>query len=141
MIIEEVTPISPQILDFQKKEWTNADTEHYGIVIDWKKEKKTLVTKDNEKTLGVLELLIQAGVMHIETLIVAHEKQGQGIGKALMQKAEQIAQEYKLHKIYLETGKTWYATKFYEALGYTKTADLPKHFVKSDYVIYSKFLS
>lgn len=46
----------------------------------------------------------------------------------------------KAHKICLFTGKSWSARKFYEKLGYKKTADLPKHYFKVDFVIYSKIL-
>ena len=78
--------------------------------------------------------------MHIEAIIIKHDNYGHGVGKMLMEKAEILATENKLHKIYLETGKTWDATRFYEALGYQVTGELPNHFENQDYVEYSKFL-
>jgi ribosomal protein S18 acetylase RimI-like enzyme len=57
-----------------------------------------------------------------------------------MERAEAIAKQYKLHKVYLDTGKNWKAAKFYESLGYKKTGELPKHLEQQDYIEYSKFL-
>jgi ribosomal protein S18 acetylase RimI-like enzyme len=132
--------VSSEIEVFQKEAWQSADMEYFGRMVDWKKEKQILQAIENEVLVGVLELIIQAGVMHIESVIVKKDKQGQGIGKQLMEKAEAIAKENKLHKLYLETGKNWKATTFYENLSYEKTGDLPKHFKGQDYVEYSKFL-
>jgi len=133
--IQEMSATSPELEEFQKKEWEPADIEHFGRIIDWKKETKVLKALDNNKLVGVLELTIQSGVMHIDSLIVKHERHGHGIGKALMVKAESIASKHKVHKIYLDTGKNWHATKFYEALGYEKTGELPKHLEQQDYVV------
>lgn len=132
--------LSDDAINFVKNEWTKADAVHFGRKIQWNKEKKILQAYEKDIIVGVLELTIQAGVMYIDEVIVRQDMQGKGLGKTLMQKAEDIAREQELHKIYLDTGKTWPATKFYEALGYEKTGELPNHFEKTDYVVYSKFL-
>jgi ribosomal protein S18 acetylase RimI-like enzyme len=138
--IQELDKISPEIETFQKTEWEPADIEHFGRIIDWKKDTKVLNATDNNELVGVLELTIQSGVMHIDSLIVKHKRYGQGIGKALMTKAEELAKKHNLHKIGLDTGKNWPATKFYKSLGYEKTGDLPKHLEQQDYIEFSKFL-
>ncbi len=139
--IKTVEKIDPVTEEFQKAEWIPADLTHFGRKIDWEKENKVFTATEDGKLVGVLEFSIQAGVMHIEALIVKHDEYRRGIGKMLMQKAETLASQRRLHKIYLETGKTWDATKFYEALGYKVTGELPNHFEKQDYVEYTKFLS
>lgn len=138
--IINVDTLPQDAIDFVKKEWPIADTIHFGRQIQWSKEKQALLAKDNEKIVGVLELTMQAGVMYIDELIVDSTKQGQGIGTALMKKAEDIARSNNLHKIYLDTGKNWPAVKFYESLGYQQTGVLPKHYVGIDYLIFTKFL-
>ena len=138
--IQPVEEIDKEIEDFQKEEWEPADMAHFGRIINWEKHNQIFTARENGKLVGVLELCIQAGVMHIEAVIIKHDNYGKGVGKSLMEKAEIIAFENKLHKIYLETGKTWEATKFYEALGYQVTGELPNHFENQDYVEYSKFL-
>jgi|SRR6185369_13604896 len=139
--IKEIEKIDQAIEEFQKAEWIPADLTHFGRKIDWKKENKVFTAIEDGMLVGVLEFSIQGGVMHIESLIVKHDEYRRGVGKILMQNAESLASERQLHKIYLETGKTWDATKFYEELGYKITGELPNHFEKQDYVEYSKFLS
>ena len=78
--------------------------------------------------------------MHINYLIVAHDKKGQGIGKLLTLKAEEFGKKLGAHKAHLITGKDWKAAKFYEKLGYKKIATLSKHHFKQDFVVYEKFL-
>lgn len=65
---------------------------------------------------------------------------GNGIGKSLMDKAEELAIKEKMHKIYLETGKNWDVAEFYKKLGYEQTGVLPQHYQRQDYIILSKFL-
>lgn len=139
--IKEIEKIDQAIEEFQKAEWIPADLTHFGRKIDWKKENKVFTAIEDGTLVGVLELSIQSGVMHIESLIVKHDEYRKGVGKMLMKKAEALASDRQLHKIYLETGKTWDATMFYEALGYKVTGELPNHLEKQDYVEYSKFLS
>ncbi len=131
---------TPQIAAFTKKAWEVADLRHYGEKIDWTKEKCFIQAYDEGILVGSLELDFMAGVMHILDVIVDPIQQQQGIGTLLMQSAETLAKEKSLHKIFLETGKTWDACKFYEKLGYKKTGDLPNHYLQQDYVEYSKFL-
>lgn len=139
--IKAVEKTDQVLEEFQKAEWIPADIAHFGRKIDWKKENKVFTATEDGKLVGVLEFSIQAGVMHIESLIVKHDEYRKGVGTMLMQKAESLAYERQLHKIYLETGKTWDATKFYEVLGYKVTGELPNHFGKQAYVEYTKFLS
>lgn len=138
--IQIVDAISPEIENFQKAQWALADLKHFGRVVSWQRKSKVLKAMQNNELIGVLDLNFQSGVMHIDGLIIKEDKQRQGIGKALMLKAEEIARENNLHKIYLDTGKMWPANDFYQSLGYTITAELQDHLEHQDYVIYSKFL-
>jgi len=140
IVIDSQDILPPDAIDFVKSQWPIADKVHFGHEVEWKKEKKALIAKDDVQIVGVLEYTIQAGVMYIDEIIIAHDQQGKGIGKMLMEHVEEIATNDHLHKIYLDTGATWPAVKFYEALGYIKTGDLPKHLAGQDYVIFSKFL-
>lgn len=138
--IKIIPDTTAHIIEFLKQEWDIANITHFGKPVEWKKEKQTLQAFENDKLVGVLELVMQTGVMHINEIIIKHTHQQQGIGKSLMRKAEEIARQNHMHKIYFETGTDWPARKFYESLGYEKTGDLPKHWVQHDFVIYTKFL-
>lgn len=125
---------------FYKDIWHNANIEYYGKQIDWSTTTRFIEAYDKAELVGVLELRVQVGVAYVFEVAVAYSHQGKGVGKVLMQKAEEIAKEMKCHKIYLETGKTWGKTTFYEKLGYEQTGIFPKHFGGHDYIQYSKFL-
>lgn len=140
LIIQRTDQLSDDAITFVKYEWIVADKVHFGREIKWQKEKQALTASDNDEIVGVIELTIQAGVMYIDELIVASHRQGQGIGTQLMQKAEELAREKHLHKIYLDTGSNWPAVKFYENLGYQQTGILSKHYENLDYIIFTKFL-
>ena len=121
-------------------EWKKADLTHFGQAVDWTKKEFHLKVTKNRKTVGYVKFAIEAGVCNIQEIIVAHDHQGQGIGRELMKETEKIAKESKVHKITLTTGKGWPSEKFYQALGYKQTGVLEKHSFKKDHVIYSKFI-
>jgi ribosomal protein S18 acetylase RimI-like enzyme len=135
----EVKKISKKLRSFQIEEWKKADLDHFGREIDWEKEIRVILAKEGKQVVGMLEIKIKAGVMHIESLIVEHNHYRQRIGRSLLLKAETIAREFKVHKIFLETGADWQARKLYESFGFQKTGDLPNHYEGRDYVEYSKF--
>jgi ribosomal protein S18 acetylase RimI-like enzyme len=126
---------------FKKSEWKIADQEHYGQEVDWdSKENVYLKATDGDRVVGVLEMEIKLGVASIDTVIVARNERCKGIGKQLMNQAEQIAREKDCHKLSLYTGKVWEANKLYTSLGYEPTADQANHYLHHDFVEYSKFL-
>ena len=125
---------------FAEKEWAIADTEHFGRPSRWQEQHSYIRAVDNDKILGVLHYSFKAGVMEIETVIVSHNQQGQGVGSELMMKAEEVARREGLHKLFLSTGEGWTAVGFYKKLGFTQTGKLKKHYLKRDWVEFSKFL-
>jgi ribosomal protein S18 acetylase RimI-like enzyme len=132
---------TPLVSSFSNKVWKTADLQYSGRIINWKKEVRFIHAYTNKQLVGLIELTMEAGVMIILDLAIDYTYQNQGIGTILMHRAEKLAKQHKVHKISLETGKTWKVRKFYEKLGYIKTGDLLMHFAKQDYVQYSKFLS
>lgn len=131
------------VLEFERNEWQVADKEHYGIDVasDEFEGKPFYVTAyEGDAIVGVLTLSIRALVVSIDTLIVAKNKRGLGIGKALMKEAEQLAKAHHAHKIYLLTGKSWDAVHFYTARGYKITGELPNHYFHEDFVELTKYL-
>ncbi len=128
-----------EIKGFNKKAWKEADQEHYGLGVRWVGKEFFLKATQEGKIVGSVKAKYDAGVVYIKNIIIAKSKRRQGVGRKLMVKTEEVSKKLGSHKIYLFTGKKWViARKFYEKLGYKKTADLPKHFFKHDFVIYSK---
>lgn len=126
--------------DFDKKEWKQYDVEHFGRELAWDTKMCFLKAEDESGIIGTMELKIEGGVGKVNTLLVANTNQRRGVGRALMQKAEEITRDQKGHKMFVVTGKGWEAVKFYETLGYKKTGDLPNHYFNVDFIELSKFL-
>lgn len=129
--------------DFENKEWPIANLKDVGKRLsenDWKKEEYVLLALDDkDKIVGFLKFEIKAKVACAKRLLVSHLCRKQGIGKALMAKAEEMSKKVGCHKLYLLTGETWQAVKFYQVLGYKITGKLEKHYHGQNHLIFSKF--
>ncbi|MBZ5529546.1 MAG: GNAT family N-acetyltransferase [Acidobacteriia bacterium] len=131
---------SKEIDKFNEEEWHDVDIEHYGRKVDYTEKEFIFKATENGKIIGTISGKHKAGVLYIDYLIVAKSKRKKGIGKMLMNAAEEFGKTFNAHKIHLMTGKDWQAAKFYEDLGYKKVAEIPMHHFKKDFVIYEKFL-
>lgn len=131
---------SKKLKEFNKKEWQQANLEHFGHALDWNTKHYILAAYDNQDLVGTLSLKIEAGVAYIGTMLIAKDKRRKGIGQNLMDKAQQIAKQNNAHKIYLQTGKDWQSVQFYEKLGYKITGQLPNHYFHKDFVELTLFI-
>lgn len=138
IIISKAT--EKEIKKFNKKSWHKADIEHYGRPVKWREKEFIFKATEKGRIVGTIKAKYDAGVIYIKNIIVNKEKRGQGIGEKLMDKVEKAGKRLGAHKLYLFTMESWDAAKFYRKLGFRKTANLSKHFLKRDYVIYSKFI-
>lgn len=129
-----------EIKEFNDREWVGADRKYYGKTSEWIKEKYVFKAEEDGKIVGMISGKYEEGVLYIDDLIVAEDKRGLGVGKALVQKAEAYGKEKGGHKAYLITGKTWDLRKFYESLGYVNTGEFKNHFRHVDFVIYEKLI-
>jgi len=127
-----------EIKEFNEAEWVDEDQRYYGKSIEWIYEKYVFKAEENGEIVGSVSGNYEEGVLYIEDVIVAKQKRGQGIGKLLIETAENFANEKGGHKSYLITGKTWDVRKFYESLGFINTGELKNHFRGVDFVIYEK---
>ncbi|MBA3678656.1 GNAT family N-acetyltransferase [Candidatus Saccharibacteria bacterium] len=139
MNITQVTQKTPEFETFEKQQWSVQDTEHFGHDINWDKAPYLLQAEDKGKIVGILDMNIKGGVAKIEGLLVDQNRHRQGIGKQLVVEAEHIAKEAGAHKMYLITGKTWQASRFYQAMGYEPEGMLKRHHQGEDWIQFSKF--
>ncbi len=130
-----------EIKKFNDFEWIDADKKYYGKAVHWVRKDFVFKAVEDGEIVGNIYGKFGSGVLYIEDLMVAKDKRGQGIGKMLMQKAEDFGRELKAHKAWLLTGKTWEGSRtFYESLGYKQTGELLNHYKHKDFVIYEKLL-
>ncbi len=112
---------SKQMRVFDEVEWKHHDIAHFGREVTWDTKTYYLKVQNGSGILGTMELKVEAGVGHVKTLLVGHDKMRQGVGKVLMEKAEEITRTQNGHKLFLTTGKEWEALNFYEAIGFKVT--------------------
>ncbi|MBP9752190.1 MAG: GNAT family N-acetyltransferase [Proteobacteria bacterium] len=75
-------------------------------------------TNHDNKKIGGIVAYEYYGTLQIEILWIETEYRKKGIGKALMKKAESIANNLKLKKINISTMECWDSLSFYKKLGY-----------------------
>jgi ribosomal protein S18 acetylase RimI-like enzyme len=113
---------------------------HFGHPIIWDTKVYYVKAEDTTGILGTLEIKVEGGVGKINTILVRKGEQGKGVGKALMEKAEEITKKQNGHKLFLMTGEGWEAIKFYKKLGFEKTADIHNHYFHTNFIELTKFI-
>jgi GNAT superfamily N-acetyltransferase len=90
--------------------------------LEKEKDEILIAAFEEEKMLGCC-LLIKSGpdAVRLRQMAVLPTLQGKGVGRALMQFAENIARDMGYKRIMMHARKT--ATGFYEKLGYEVTSD------------------
>lgn len=130
-----------EVEEFEKVAWKSEDIAHYGREIDWSEwssQPIVLQAHEGDQMVGSVLASYLAGVLFIERLIVLQSHRGKGVGTSLMKHIEAYGRSVGVHTIYLHTGEHWETNEFYEKLGFVKTGELPKHFFRQDFVVYSK---
>jgi predicted GNAT family N-acyltransferase len=85
--------------------------------LESEKEEVLIGAFEEEKMLGCCMLIkIETGTVRLRQMAVLNNLQGKGIGRALMQFAENIARDMGYKKIIMHARET--AVGFYEKLGY-----------------------
>ena len=140
MKIQISSKSSKKLKEFNKREWPEANIEHFGHSSDWNTKHFILDAYENDELVGTLGMKTEGGVSYIGTMLVAKNHRRSGVGQQLMEKAKEIALLEKTHKIYLQTGKNWESVKFYEKLGYKITAELKNHYFNQDFIELTLFI-
>ena len=92
------------------------------IVLEKEKENILIGAFEEEKMLGCCMLIRESNdEIRLRQMAVIHNLQGKGIGKALMQFAENIARDIGHKKITMHARKS--SVSFFEKLGYSICSD------------------
>ncbi|MFM0643655.1 GNAT family N-acetyltransferase [Paraburkholderia bryophila] len=84
------------------------------------------LTDDTDEVVGGLWGATAYGWLHIDLLVVPEKARGAGVGKHLMQLAEEEALSRDCHSAWLDT-HDFQAKPFYERLGYVPFGELPDY--------------
>lgn len=121
---------------FSKREWKRFDIER-GY--SYKPKKIEFLASQDNKIVGYLNLEILGGAAYLSQLIVKKNLRGTGIGKALLNKFEEIAKKKKCHVAYLNTSEDHKkALEFYKRNGYKIIAIIPNNKFKINWFYLQK---
>ncbi len=126
--------------DFRKIHERDALSTQWNFRVVWHEQRHELAATQNGEIVGVLGLRIAASLAHVDSLIVAPQSRRSGIGRSLLERAEQLANYYNAHKVTLEAPADSDAAAFFLACGYKIEAVLPQHTWKLDVAVMRKFL-
>lgn len=102
--------------------------------LEKEKEEILIAAFEEEKMLGCCMLIKQGpSTVRLRQMAVLNNLQGKGIGRALMQFAENIARDLGYRKIIMHARKT--ASGFYEKLGYQVSGDEFKEVTLPHYIM------
>jgi GNAT superfamily N-acetyltransferase len=137
----EIASVQPErTAAFRHEHERDALSTLWGFRVVWHEQRHELAALEGEEVAGVLGLRIAASLAHLETLIVEPARRRHGIGRALLVRAEEVANYYNCHKLVAEVLATGEARAFLEACGYKVEAVLPQHTWKLDVAVMRKFL-
>jgi GNAT superfamily N-acetyltransferase len=103
-----------QVEDFLTREWRRYDEE---VGISWDSSHYHLAAELDGRIVGMAHFHIVGGVGHLDQLLVAKDRQSQGIGSHLLDEFEQRCRAAGCHKLTLETAE-YQARGFYEKHGF-----------------------
>ncbi|MFK7749487.1 MAG: GNAT family N-acetyltransferase [Kordia sp.] len=124
--------ISNGIVDFNKAKVPNLEPNEAEVKFF------VFARNDNDTVIGGIRATCFWNTLHIELLWLSSACRGKGIGKQLIDSAENFAKEHNCEKVFVET-TSWQAKPFYEKVGYVHIAtinDRPKghasHYLTKD---------
>jgi GNAT superfamily N-acetyltransferase len=139
--IVEIEAVQPdRTAEFRRTHEREALSTEWGFRIIWHEQRHEFAATVDGAVVGVLGLRIAASLAHVESLIVAPERRRKGVGRALLDQAETVANYYNCHKMTLEAPAALPARAFFEDCGYKVEAILPQHTWKLDVAVMRKFL-
>ncbi len=137
----EIASVRPERTEaFRRAHERDALSEHWAFRVVWHEQRHELAALDGDAVVAVLALRIAASLAHLESLIVDPARRRRGVGRALLARAEELANYYNCHKIVVEVLAGGGAQRFFEACGYRVEAVLAQHTWKLDVALMRKFV-
>ena len=115
-------------------------SEVWAFKVIWHEQTHDIVATADGAPAGALHLRIAASLAHVEALYVLPAQRGNGIGRALVARCEELANYYNCHKVSAAVMNDSPAQRFFTGSGYHVEAVLPQHTFKLDVAMLRKFL-
>jgi GNAT superfamily N-acetyltransferase len=126
--------------DFWKSHDRAWRSEVWAFKVVWHEQTHDITATVDGAIVGALNVRIAASLAHVEGLYVLPAHRGNGIGRALLARCEEIANYYNCHKVSVGVMNASPALRFFLDSGYHLEAVLPQHTFKLDVAMVRKFL-
>lgn len=137
----EIVHVQPEtVLQFVRRTEREALKTFYDFSVVWHEQSHDFAAMDGEEIVGVTQIRISASLANVERIVVLADRRGQGIGRALLASASDIANYYNCHKMTALVPHKGAAQTFFEKCDYRVEAVLPQHTFKLDMAAMRKFL-
>lgn len=109
-----------EIEEFLQREWKPVNERVFGHCDEtmWDEQRHALAAYENGRIVGAVVLKIKAGLGKVTQIIIAADRRGEGIARALMGRTEEICRREGCHKVSLKTYLNSEAQRFYQKQGY-----------------------
>lgn len=122
------------------KDWQKIIDTYYGKGLSWREKHYRYKAVENGKLLGTIDGKVEPGCVYVSSLMTTENARGKGIGRMLLEKAENFGKKLGAHKMWLFTGKDWESNGFYKKLGFKIAANCDDFFYHKDFVIYTRLI-
>jgi len=112
----------------------------YGFSVIWHEQTHDFAAQNGDRYVAGATIRIAASLGHVEKIVVAEDSRRRGIGRQLLDAADDVAKYYNCHKMTVIVPHKSAAQQFFEACGYREEAVLPQHTFKLDMAVLRKFL-
>ena len=126
----------PEVREFLAREWPRADRRLFGAELDWTSRPVVVEARAGPELAGVAVGEAVAGMARLHDLLVAELHQGQGLGGRLVELFCARAADLGAARCFLRCPDTDRHRRFYERLGFTPIARLPRYYHGHDFVEY-----
>lgn len=137
----EIVRVGAAALDaFYREHEREALKTLYDFAVVWHEQSHDFAAIEGGVAVGAATIRIAASLAHVERVIVDPTHRRRGIGRQLLERAEEVANYYNCHKMTAMLPHLGSAQQFFECCAYKIEAVLPQHSFKRDTVVLRKFL-
>lgn len=134
------TALTPELQEFLHRGFEQADRELFNVTpeaqLDWASRAVVVQARAGRELVGVASGEVIAGMARLHDLLVTAEQRGRGIGGSLVREFCALAATLGAQRCFLRCPDTPRHRRFYERLGFTRVAHIPRYYHGHDFLEY-----
>lgn len=128
--------LTPELRAFLHRGFEQADEELFGPGVDWTSRAVVVQARTGRGLVGVASGEAIAGMARLHDLLVTAKERGRGIGSSLVREFCALAATLGAQRCFLRCPDTPRHRRFYERLGFTRIAHIPRYYHGHDFLEY-----